>query len=836
MSLALLLLSALAAPQSDVHARVEARVEPASVAPGGVATVVATFEIDPGWHVYAPDQDPEWGTPTTIELVGEGVEADGPTTVSVEPKVHVEELGNFSITTLWVEGRPEFRLPVRVSGEPGERTFTARVTWMECDPSLCLPVRTQDFPLTLRVVADGAAAAGGAAADAGGAAGSAAAAQEPTWREELAEDFEVGPDEKVAIEVAFPSRLERGETHDLVVEMEVAEGWHVYHPDQDPELGEPVSVELHGEGLELVGPVMTDAKPKRKRESWGDVYLWLSGDLEFRAPVRVVGDPATARAEVVVKYQVCNDQFCLARHAQVFSIGAGSDAGADAAALLGLDLGGGLWSFLLAAMLAGFLTLLTPCVFPMIPVTISYFTKRAETGKGTPLKNALAYAGGIVFTFAGIGVGAALLLGPTGANAIGSNPWVNFAIGVLFIVMAASLLGFYEIQPPRFLQAFASKAQAEGVAKGGYLPVVLMAIAFSITAFTCTVAFVGLVFALGLKLGVAYLVLGMFVYGLVFALPFFFLALFPNYLQSMPQAGTWMNTFKASAGFVELIAAIKFFSNTDLSWRAGILTWPVVIGLTVLLLLLWALYLFGVYRLPHDHERVRPGKRRLAVGVFVLLLAVYMAPGVWKRPYEAYPGLLLAYLPPADYGFEEVAEDGGLVKAGGMSFFEDYGQAYALALAEGKPLFVDFTGVTCVNCRRMEYEIFPHEEVLPLLQRFVRAELWVDRDPHAKWNADYEVERFGFAAQPFYVLLDPRDDAVLARFPGYDPDPEAFAAFLREGLEAHAERTPGPMPEGGPWHLRKPPAEGWGEWATLPEPGSGGGPAETVPGDGAAGE
>ena len=425
------------------------------------------------------------------------------------------------------------------------------------------------------------------------------------------------------------------------------------------------------------------------------------------------------------------------------------------------------------------MTLLTPCVFPMIPVTISYFTKRAETGKGTPVRNALAYAGGIVFTFAGIGVGAALALGAGGANAIGANPWVNLAIGVLFVVMAVSLLGFFEIQPPRFLQNFANKAQAGGQAKGGYLPVAMMAVAFSITAFTCTVGFVGAVFAAGLQLGVLYLFGGMLVYGLVFALPFFFLALLPSKLQSLPTAGGWMNTVKVCAGFVELLAAIKFFSNTDLVWELEILTWPVVLAASTVIMLLWGTYMLGLYKLPYDYEKPKPGGRRKFFAVLIIATGLWLSPGIFDRSYNI--GGLVAYMPPAHYGLHQIDEETGLIIGpADLEWYENYGLALEAAREADRPLFIDFTGVTCVNCRLMENGVFPTEEVKPLLEQVVRVELWVDKEPK---YLDMQAERYGRVSQPYYVLVDPVTEATLSTFDGYDPDQTKFAAFLQEGLD-----------------------------------------------------
>lgn len=797
-----LALAALLTPQVGRQAEPAVSLSAAEVAAGGTVELRLDFTIQPGWHVYDPADVSGAGLPPSVELVGAGVTAAGPLRSEAAPKKHVETIGGRVLTQLWLEGRPRMVLPVTVSAPPGELRFEAVVRWAVCNERMCLPPTSQTFPLTLRVTG-------------GGGQEAAAAAPVEEEVEELGE-----PTGEVQAEWDFPRKWKQGETYVLKFTLDVNSGWHIYHPESPD--GFPTLVDFVGSGFEVLGKPTTSAKPRKVTEASGDVYLWLEGKPSFEVPVKVTGDPAVSGGRLRIRWLACNESLCLNTEGVEFEVGTPSANGAAAGATdptgaaggsAGGLAAGGFWSFLLLAIGAGLFTLLTPCVFPMIPVTISYFTKRADEGKGTPVGNATAYAGGIVFTFAGIGVGAALLIGPSGANAIGSNPWINLGIGALFVWMALSLLGFYEIQAPRFLQNFASRTQSEGRSKGGYLPVVLMAIAFSITAFTCTVGFVGAIFATGLNLGIAYLLGGMLVYGAVFALPFFFLALFPSWLKSLPQAGGWMNVVKVSAGFIELIAAIKFFSNTDLRFNLHVLTWPVAVGLTILFLLLWAAYMFGLYRTHHDYDKARPGAARVGVGVGALGLAAFLAPGLWDHSENAYAGgWVEAYMPPAEYGDEKYALDGGVIKAGGLSWQTSYQRAWDIAVAEDKPLFLDFTGVTCVNCRKMEYSIFPHPDVVPLLGAMARAELWVDKPPFGRWNTQLELDRFQQASQPLYAVIDPRDDAVLAeKKDGYDPDPAVFVAFLKSGLDAYASRTPGPPPAGGAYHERIPPPDGE-EW------------------------
>jgi len=759
----------------------------AEAAQGDTVQLDFTLEVTPEWHVYHPLQNPADGIPVSVSFEGEGFAVAGELTSDQEPKMHVLEAGSWRAEYLWLSGSPTFHVPVEVRSAVGDQTVKLIVHYQVCDENSCLSPTTVEASLQLKVtpgtLPPPESEDKGAVADTDFQTTDGPAAEGDLQAGKSAEELNFGKDDflagKVAVSLALDGELKQGNTVDVTVTMDIQDGWHVYHPNQDPADGTPVHLVLDSEAFTLVGQLQTDAEPKIVVERVGNAkatYQWLEGKQVFHGKLRVDGDPSVG-GKLLVRWQTCNENSCLTPEQQSFAVGGMAGLG---------GLPSGFWAFLAAAVSAGLLTLLTPCVFPMIPVTISYFTKRAESGKGIPVGNALAYSGGIVFTFAGIGVGAALLIGPTAANALGSNPWVNLAIAVLFIAMAVSLLGFYEMRPPAFLNRFASKASADGQIKGGYLPVVLMAVAFTITAFTCTVGFVGAVFAAGLQLGVGFLVAGMLVYGLVFALPFFFLALFPAKLQSLPNAGGWMNTVKVCAGFVELAAAVKFLSNTDLQWEWEVITWPVFLGTWVVIALVWAAYMFGLFRLPHDYEKPQPGKARLAFAAVLALAGVWMVGGIFDRGRDM--KALVAYLPPAHYGFNHFDEVTGLIVGpADLEWYEDYERAFETAKEASTPLFVDFTGVTCVNCRLMENGVFPDPEVRDRLEQFTRVELWVDKDPE---YAKMEVARFGTASQPFYVLLDPRSDRVLATFPGYNPDPSQFRDFLQRGLDAYAAITP----------------------------------------------
>ena len=776
-----------AAPAAQQYAAenvdVEVELDRASVSSGGEVVVRARLTMAPGWHVYHPDQDPNYGIPVSLSVTGADL-VPGALRALEGPQVHQEMIGSEALTYLWLGGEATLELPVKVGGAPGARELAVRVGWQTCDDSVCLPPDEHVFTVALEV-------SGEAVAVEAGAQGGAQSGGVPPAEDEkpLAELLgQVQPEL-----VGASGELADGGEMDLVFQLNVAPDWHVYHPDQDPDYGIPVSVEVLGEGLEALGAVRALDEPESHLEAIGSEtleYLWLTGTPRFVQRVKISGDPESILARAVIRWQACDDSVCVDAEAYGFAL--------DRVQLNSLLLregevkgllGEGFWAFLLAAAAAGFATLFTPCVFPMIPITISFFTKRAEQGKGSALGNAAAYGGGIVLTFVGLGLGAAALLGASGANDIASNPWLNLALAALFLFFAFSLLGFYEINAPRWMQNMASKTQAEGQNKVGYMPVVLMAVAFSVTAFTCTVGFVGGVLALGASSGSwIYPLAGMTVYALVFAFPFFLLAMFPTMMKGLPQAGGWMNAVKVTLGYVEMIAAWKFLSNADRSWNWEFLTRPVVITLTAIPLALSAAYLFGWYRTHHDFEKPRPGKARILTGLLFVAMTVFVVDG-YRR--DAYAGGVEGFFPPLAYGVHNVDDEGREIGPAKLGWYDNYPEAFEAALENDRLLFLDFTGITCVNCLRMEGNIFPQEEVRSRLAQLERAHLWVDKAPHGTFNKALQFEEFNSQQQPQYVLIDPRDNIVLGIFNGYKPDPALFASFLQDGIDAYAGRTPG---------------------------------------------
>jgi thiol:disulfide interchange protein len=425
----------------------------------------------------------------------------------------------------------------------------------------------------------------------------------------------------------------------------------------------------------------------------------------------------------------------------------------------------GLLSFIGLAFGAGFLALLTPCVFPLVPITVSFFAKRQKQNKVQGVRDALAYCVGIIGTFTILGVAMAVVFKATGVQQIATNPYINLGLAVLFIVLGLNLMSTFEITLPSGL---ANRAQA-GTQKSGIAGPLFMGLTFTLTSFTCTVAFVGTLLAAAAQGNLFYPIVGMLAFSTAFSLPFFLLALFPQYLARLPKSGSWLVTVKAFMGFVELAAGLKFLSNTDLVWQAGLLTRPVFLAVWSGIGIIAGLYLLNLLRLPHD-DGVKIGWARRIIGALSVGAALTCLWAINDKPLP----LLEAYLPPSVY-------PGTAAKTGDLAWQSDYDAALAQAKAENRPVIVNFTGVTCTNCRWMEKNVFPQSDVVKELEKYVRVELYTDRaqasDVH---NQELEQKLAGVVTLPIYVIVTPEGKVQQIHQDRTQDAPE-FARFLAAG-------------------------------------------------------
>jgi thiol:disulfide interchange protein len=399
--------------------------------------------------------------------------------------------------------------------------------------------------------------------------------------------------------------------------------------------------------------------------------------------------------------------------------------------------------FIWLAASAGALSLLTPCVFPMVPITVSYFTSRAEHG----VRAAVVFALGIIGTFTALGLALAVFVGATGAASFAASPWVNLGLTVLFVAFALNLFGVWNVTVP---SGVVTALDARVGRSSGLVGPVLMGLLFTLTSFTCTAPFVGTVLVSAAAGQWTMPIIGMLAYSTVFAVPFFVLALAPGWARRLPRSGSWLRTVKIVMGLVELAAAFKFLSNVDLVWHWGVVTRAVVLVAWILLALAAVVVL-----------RFKP------VALVPAALAVWLGLGLVGR---AHLGDLEAFLPPASPS----------VGSALTWRLNDLPGSLAAAQHDGKAVFIDFSGYTCTNCRWMEANIFSRPEVERALAQYELARLFTDGDgPLYERQQAYQESHYNTVALPLYALVAP-DGHTIATLAGLTRDPAAFVAFLQQ--------------------------------------------------------
>lgn len=432
-----------------------------------------------------------------------------------------------------------------------------------------------------------------------------------------------------------------------------------------------------------------------------------------------------------------------------------------------------IWGFIWLAITFGALSLLTPCVFPMIPITVSYFTKHGADSRLGSVRDATVYALGIILTFTALGILLAVIFGAAGINRFAANPYINLLITGIFLAFAFSLLGAYNIGVPAGVLTKLDN-MTRSKESGKFIGLLLMGLTFSLTSFTCTAPLVGTILVSAAQGDLFYPIVGMLAFSSVFALPFFVLAVAPNLLKSLPRSGSWMNSVKVVMGFLEIGAALKFISNVDLVWGWNIFTREVVIAGWIGLSVLITLYLLGVYRFTHDSEEPRIGLVRALNAFLFATLTFYLLTGLFGSRL----GEIESFLPP----MKQTATTGsGSLPSGELAWItNDYEAALKQARAENKRIFIDYTGYTCTNCRWMEANMFPLPAVKAELEKYVRVKLFTDGEgePYEGFQRMQE-QRFGTVALPLYAIMTP-EDTIVARFEGLTRNQAEFVTFLQK--------------------------------------------------------
>jgi thiol:disulfide interchange protein len=474
------------------------------------------------------------------------------------------------------------------------------------------------------------------------------------------------------------------------------------------------------------------------------------------------------------------------------------------------------WGIFLAGFIGGFAALLTPCVFPMIPMNVSFFTKQSKT-KSQGIRNAFIYSISIIVLYVALGLGVTMIFGAGALHSLSTSVWFNLAFFVLLLVFAMSFLGAFEITLPN---SFVNKMDAKSD-KGGYVGIFFMAFTLALVSFSCTGPIIGTLLVEASSTGnMSGPFFGMFGFSLALALPFGLFAAFPGWMNSLPQSGGWLNAVKVTLGFLELALALKFASNADLVTQSGILTREVFIGLWIGIAAMLTMYLLGMFKTSHDSDVKHLSVTRLMLALGSFFVTIYLVPGLWGAPLKLFSGILppLEYsesphgfgsnhtpssnttVMPKDDEFDKYME---INKNGIVHFKNDYDRALAYSRKVGKPLLIDFTGHACANCRKTEDYVWPDPEVIKRLNNdVVLVSLYVDDkrelDPKdvvtVNWyGKERELtdigDKFKYmeesiykqSTQPLYILVD-GNEKQLNQMRGYNSSIEEYVKWLDEGV------------------------------------------------------
>ena len=616
----------------------------------------------------------------------------------------------------------------------------------------------------------------------------------------------------------------------LIFTAKLEPGWHLYSQYVGDEGPIPTTFTFtSSKGIELIGEMTEPDVPAVYDDVFGMDIKFFKNEAVFRQKVRIL-DPE-AVVEVEVEFMVCDDEQCLPPDVVPFQISL-SDGNAekgyadadvtqkDLERTEALDIQIQGWesyepeeveennflNIFLLGFVGGLIALLTPCVFPMIPLTVSFFTKGAKTRK-RGLLNAILYGTFIFLIYLLLSVPFHLLdsIAPEILNNISTNVTLNIVFFVVFIVFAFSFFGFYEITLPT---SWSSKMDDKASSFGGALGIFFMALTLALVSFSCTGPILGSLLGGSLTSdgGATQLSFGMGGFGLALALPFGLFALFPNWLSSLPKSGGWLNTVKVVLGFIELALAFKFLSNADLVEHWGILKREIFIGIWIIIAIGLMLYLFQVIRFPHDGPKKKLTKGRFAFGALTFLFILYLLPGLTNTTY-ANIKLLSGFPPPLFYSVYDKPTEGPL----GLKAYKDWEEGLEAAREENKPIILDFTGWACVNCRKMEEQVWSDPRVYDILKNeYILISLYVDDREELpedqkfnyvrekggikkiktigdKW-ATFQTVNFRNNSQPFYVLLDPEVN-LLNPPVGYTPNEQEYLDWLEEGLAKHRAGT-----------------------------------------------
>jgi thiol:disulfide interchange protein len=621
----------------------------------------------------------------------------------------------------------------------------------------------------------------------------------------------------------------------LVFDATIENEWHIYSqftPDGGA-LPTEFNFKNSKNNYDIVGKTIEGKYKKVMNEVFGVEEYYFAKTAQFKQNIKILNGNLK-EIQVDVNYQACKKQ-CISDNKtftfQLPKLNITSTTAKDT--VKRLEIGGtvknneikinekvindnepkeskrdkkGILTIFLLSFASGFLALLTPCVFPMIPMTVSYFTKQSKT-KIEGKKNAILYGISIIVIYVILGTIVTAIFGADALNALSTNVFFNVVFFLLLIIFGLSFLGAFEIVLPSSL---INKMDNQSN-KSGFLGIFFMALVLALVSFSCTGPIVGSLLVEAASKGGLAPIIGMLGFSLAIALPFMFFALFPAWLNAMPKSGGWLNTVKVSLGFLELALAFKFLSKADLVSQSHLLPREIFIVLWIAIFGTWALYLFGKFKLPHDSDVIYLSVGRVSLAILVTSFVFYMIPGLWGAPLNILSGIT----PPLYYsespnGFgnstitltnSETIPKSKIISHG-LRTFTDYQTGLDYAKKQNKPVFLDFTGHGCENCRKMEDNVWAKPEILNILKNdLVIISLYVDEKESLKkedqyiskttgksietvgnkWS-DFQISNYQANAQPLYVILDNEGNKLSSETATYNTDVTYFKNWLNDGI------------------------------------------------------
>jgi len=778
------------------------------------ATIIFDAVIEDHWHLYSQHMDPDkiGPIPTSFDfdksadysLIGE----------TSEPKAIVDYDPNFELELGFFENEAQFVQKVAISGGDDTR-LVGTINFMTCDDEKCIFPDPVSFDLgigeSMTTIVDKAAAGGGHGAEGG--------ILDPvdwTWSSK---------------------KVNEGE-YELTFHADIEPHWHLYSQFLESQFG-PVptsfSIDEKENNISLIGKTKEGTPLVSYDPNFEMDLSYFETSADFKQRIKVTnGNDGTVSG--FLSFMVCDDSKCLPPEDIDFKIdlktgkaiglvSGGGERAPDEFVISTVDLDrpaqdcgdskstdtkeekSGLWTLFLLGFGGGLIALLTPCVFPMIPLTVSFFTKGSKD-KATGIRNAFIYGFFIFLIYILLSVPFHLLdnLNPDILNEISTNVALNIFFFVIFLVFAFSFFGFYEITLP---SSFTNKMDDKASTAGGMVGIFFMALTLALVSFSCTGPILGSLLAGSLTSdgGAIQLTAGMGGFGAALALPFALFAAFPGWMNSLPQSGGWLNSVKVVLGFAEVALAFKFLSNADLVAHWELIKIEPFLIIWILCAGGIALYLFGLIKFPHDSPIKKLSPMRMILGVIAVAFTIYLASGFrYNEKSETFTSLelLSGLAPPVGHSFIYPKHC-----PNGLDCFHDYDKGMAYAKEVNKPVLIDFTGYACVNCRKMEEQVWPKPGVVDMIEGdFVLISLYVDDKEELpaeeqieivtqsgksrklktignKWSV-LQSETFKNNSQPYYALLS-ADGQLLNSPVGYTPDIEEYKGFLECGLEANRQ-------------------------------------------------